>query len=147
MTKLLHYLFVRDWMLKFFSLALAVLTWLAVSFSLRQKVVEVPGHPAVSERTYYDLPVLIVSAAADVHDFRVKPAEVDVTVQGEETLLNNLQSRHIRVLVDLSNVATTNALKKRIEVVAPSGITHVRIEPDEVEIIPPAAPEPKIRGQ
>jgi YbbR domain-containing protein len=141
MIHLLHYLFIRDWPLKLFSLALATLTWLAVSISGRENTVKVPGMPNLAERTYYDLPVLVVATAADVHDFRVKPSEVDVTVQGEKAVLDNLQGRQIRVLVDLTTLVQTNGMKRRIEVITPPGVTHVRIEPDEVEIIPPAPPE------
>jgi len=143
MIRFLHNFFFRDWLLKVFSLALAVLTWLAVSFSLRQKVVEVPGVPAISERTYYDLPVVILSASGVPSGYKAKPSELNVTVQGNEAVLENLPGKNIRVLVDMSHSTLTNVRTRPVEVITPAGVTHVRIEPTNlVEIIPPPPPKP-----
>jgi len=138
MIRFLRKLFFGDWMLKLFSLTLAILTWLAVSFSIRQKVVEVPGTPTVSERTYYDLPVVILSDAGATKGFKARPSEVDVTVQGTETTLENLPRKDIRVLVTLPNLTTTNTQMVPVQIITPAGVTHVRIEATNiVEVIPP----------
>lgn len=147
MREFLRNLVFGDWLLKFFSIALAILTWLAVSFSLQQKPVAVPGKPDLAEQPYYDVPVTVVSGNADVHDFKIKPSEVDVvTVQGDKTIVDKLERRHIRVQVDLTGVAPTNGLRKRIDVITPPGVTCMRVLPEEVEIIFPPAPEPKTEG-
>lgn len=137
MIKILHYLFIRDWPLKFFSLALAVLTWLAVSFSIRKEVVSVAGPVSTSERTFYDLRVVVMSTAADVHDYTVQPAEVDVTVQGDEAVLSHLQRDQIHPMVDLTDIASADNLRKRIQVFAPPGVTFTKVAPEEVDVVVP----------
>ena len=143
MRQFLRNLMFGDWLLKFFSLALAVLTWLAVSFSLRQKPVEVPGKPDLLDQPYTDVPVAVVSSSTNVHGIRVSPSELDVTVRGEKQVIQQLERQHIRVQVDLSDQAVTNGAKKAVDVVLPAGVTRVRVVPEEVEIILPATVEPK----
>jgi YbbR domain-containing protein len=140
MIQFLHHIFVRDWPLKLFSLALAVLTWLAVSFSLRREVVEVAGPTSTAERTFYDLPVIVMSTAADVHDFKVEPRQVDVTVQGDPKILHDLKGQQIHVIANLTDIESSTDLRERIEVYTPSGVTHVRVQPEEVNIIQPPHP-------
>lgn len=143
MRQFLRNLIFGDWLLKVFSIALAVLTWLAVSFSLRQKPVEVHGNPNLSEQPYYDVPITIVSGNSDVQGFKTKPSEVDVvTVQGEKDVINKLERRHIRLQVDVTGETLTNGLRRRIDVVTPPGVTCMRVLPGEVEIILPTVPEP-----
>jgi YbbR domain-containing protein len=138
MMRYVQNLIFRDWLLKLFSLALAVLTWLAVSFTLRQQVVPVPGSPAVSERTYYDVPVTILSHSGNVAGFTAKPAELDITVQGDGTVLKTLSGQNIRAIVDLSDTVIKTPQKLPVDIITPAGLTRVRIEPDTlVEIIPP----------
>jgi YbbR domain-containing protein len=136
-------LFVRDWPLKVFSLALATLTWLAVSFTLKQGVAPVPGRPSVSERTYYELPVLIVSRSGNVAGYQATPKKLDVTVQGDEAVLKSLSGRNVKVIVDLSETTLKSTTKLPVEIVTPAGVTQVKIEPAGlVEVTPPPSPEP-----
>jgi hypothetical protein len=76
----------RDWVTndfgwKLFSLFLAVAIWLTV-----HKIYEEPGAASGlvvgNTVTFGNLPVLVVSAASDVRDFRVAPATVAVKVSG-----------------------------------------------------------------
>jgi len=90
-----------------------------------------------TERTFANLPVLVMSAAQDVRNMRVRPAEVEVTVQGDVETVRRLQARDIRVLADLTGIEGARRLTKRIEVSAPAGISHVRVAPEEVEVIIP----------
>jgi hypothetical protein len=141
MIQFLHNLLIRDWLLKLFSLTLAVLTWLAVSFSLRHEVVEVPGKPDVSEKPFYDVPVVVISAAGDARGFLTAPAEVDVVLQGDKQLLEGLEKRQVHLVVELNGTQSASGLKRRVEVITPPGISHTRITPAEVEIIPRPAPQ------
>jgi len=144
MREFFRNLFFGDWLLKIFSLALAVLTWLAVSFYLQQKPGAVPGKPDLSEQPYYDVPITVVSGSGDVREFKTRPSEVDVvTVQGEKAIINKIERRFIRLQVDLTGATLTNGLKGRIEVITPPGVTCMRVLPEEVEIILPPVPEPK----
>ena len=83
------------------------------------------------------LPVTILASAEDVHNFRVSPSEVAVTVQGNPRTLQNLQINDIRAIVDLTGVGAARDLRKRIEVSVPAGISQVRVTPEEVRVIFP----------
>jgi YbbR domain-containing protein len=128
----------HDFWLKLFSLALAVLIWVTVSFAIRQQgsPVSTLGLP-VKERSFFGLPVVVLSSAEDVRTFKVSPSEVEVTVQGEAKILDKLQGREIRVIVDLTGVTSRGDFFKRIEVATPPGVTHVRVVPPEVQVLFP----------
>jgi YbbR domain-containing protein len=130
----------KDFGLKLFSLGLAVLTWFTVSSMANQR----EGWPvtgaslAPPERVVIsNLPVTIISSAEDVRSFRVNPKEVEVTLQGEARVLKNLQSKDIRVQVDLTGIGAAHDLRKRIEVITPAGVTYVKVDPEAVQVIFP----------
>jgi YbbR domain-containing protein len=137
MIEFFRQLLFRDLLLKLLSLALSILIWVTVSISIRRDVSEVPGSNTYS-RTFYDQPVVVMSSAGDVSAFRVKPSEVDITVQGDPEALRNLQSRQIHALVDLTGIeGSTNENRRRIDVTTPPGFTHVSVVPADVELIRP----------
>lgn len=139
MMSLLRNLMLQDLGLKSFSMALAILIWFVVSFAIQNKVT--PGQTfslPIKERTFSKLPVTVVSSAEDVHDFRVSPKEVEVTVQGDSKSLEELESGQIHVIVNLTGIQAAAPLHKRIEVSVPAGVTHVRVDPQEVEVIFPS---------
>jgi hypothetical protein len=128
----LHKLVVRDFWLKLFSLALAVLIWLTVNTALSLT-------PA-GRRVLTGLPVLPVatlSSPDEARDFGVNPRIVDVTVEGDPKILSALQKKDIRVTVDLTGVAASHEPRKAVEVGTPPGVTYVRVDPPEVEVVYP----------
>jgi YbbR domain-containing protein len=139
MLTFLWELVTRDFWLKLLSLALAVLIWIVINFAIQREGTPVSSalRYTTAERTFYNLPVVVLSSAEDVRDFKVSPNEVTVTVQGEPKVFDKLQSKDIRVLVDLTGIATANYLMKRVEVSTPSGVTQVKVEPEQVRIIIP----------
>jgi hypothetical protein len=130
MIKFLRHLFLDDFLLKLFSLALAVVVWLIVTFASQKGAGTTP-------RVFYDLPVTVLSSAEDVRNFKVTPSEVIITVQGDAKAVQNLQSKDVRVTVDLTGVGTARDLRKRIEVSLPAGIACMRVAPEEVQVIFP----------
>ena len=142
MINFLRHLIVDDFGLKLFSLALALLFWLTVSFAIQQRNGSPPEALILASegRTFFDLPVVVMSSASDVRNFKVSPNQVEVTVRGESRVLQNLQSKDIRAIVDLSGIEAAQNLRKRIEVSTPPGVTHVRIFPEEVQVIIPSKP-------
>jgi len=140
MIKFLRHLFLDDVLLKLFSLVLALLFWLTVSFAIQQK--EGPAVPALSLtpelRIVFRLPVMVVSSAPDAHKCKVSPEEIDVTLQGEARLIEKLQSKDVRAIVELNASEAAQNLSKHIEVSVPAGVAFVRAVPDEVQIIAPA---------
>jgi hypothetical protein len=139
MIAFLRNLVVCDFWLKLFSLALAVLIWLTVSFAIRQEVPPATGLGSVNseELAFPNIPVLVVSTAADVRSFKVNPSEVQIKVRGEPKKLRLLQASDIRALVDLTGIESARGLRKRIAVTTPPDVTFVQAIPDEVEIVVP----------
>ena len=133
MLLFLRDLFFKDVWLKLFSLSLAVLIWFTVSYAIPT----LPLH--ISERTFFNLPVVVMSAASDVRNFKVNPNEVELTLQGDPKILSKIQTKDIHVLVDLTDIKPEPdaTVTKRIEVSTPPGVTHSRVQPQEVRIIFP----------
>jgi len=141
MIDYLRNLILKDFWLKLFSLALAVLVWKFVNEAVKKKVPPARGPEAVIQplhrQTFHRLPVVVMSSAADVRSFRVDPSEVAVTIQGEPDLVDKVQPKEIHPLVDLTGIESASDLRKRIDVATPAGITLLRVDPPEVEIIFP----------
>ena len=133
----------RDWFIKdlgwkLFSIVLAVAIWLTV-YKIRSES-EIPGAAGgQGTLTFGNVPVLIVSAAADVRDFRVKPAVVAVTVSGSPDDIARLQVSQVRAFVDLTDIEAAHKLQRRVDVSMPSGLTLVSVEPSEVDVVVPPA--------
>ena|SRR5438067_11457386 len=138
MIAFVRQLIFRDFWLKLFSFALAVLIWLIVSFAIQKE-----GSPVAAlsltpaERTFVNLPVIVMSAAQDVRNIRVRPALVEVTVRGDAKVVRALQANEIRVMVDLTGIEAAREMTKRIEVSTPAGISHIKVVPEEVQVVIP----------
>jgi len=120
--------------LKLFSLALAILIWLTVHFSIDK---EVSPWSALIGRTadQTDVPGVHVSAPAiDGHAVKVEPADVTVTLRGDPKLLKNLRPDLIHAQVNLAGVESASGLRRPVEVILPEGVAYTRIEPAEVEV-------------
>jgi len=131
----------KDFWWKLFSLVLAVVIWLTV-YKIREEPVVLAAVTGVP-LTYGSLPVLVVSTAADVRDFRVLPGAVSVKVSGPAEVMAVLQANQIHPVVDLTDITVTRNLKRRVEVSTPPGVTLVSVEPAEVNIVFPPQREEK----
>ena len=128
----------KDLRLKSFALALASLIWFTVQFAIHHQISQAQNPVTqMEEQTFSDLPVLVVSAAADVRDFKVKPSRVEVVVRGDADVLQKLSARDIRVTVDLTDIESARNLRKRVDVSTPARVTFVRVEPEDLEIVVP----------
>ena len=137
----------RDWVTndfgwKLFSLFLAVAIWLTV-----HKIYEEPGAASGlvvgNTVTFGNLPVLVVSTAADVHDFRVAPLTVKVTVSGSTEVMNKLQADQVHAVVNLTDIGLERDLHLPVDVSAPPGVTLVSVDPPKVGVIVPPPPDKK----
>ncbi len=139
MIAFLRDLVLKDFWLKLFSLGLAVLIWFTISLAIRNDVSPMSSLALAPSQQMVipDLPVVIMSSASDVRSFKVNPKEVEVTVQGDPRALQKLQPKDIHVLVDLTGIEAAHDLRKRLEVSTPAGVTHVRVSPEEVQVIFP----------
>jgi len=127
----------KDVSWKLFSLVLAVGIWFTIYALSRDALT--PARPLESwvTRTFTDVSVLVVSAAADVREFKVHPAVVQVTVSGRPEVMAALEEKEIRVTVDLTGIEAARDLKKRVDVSVPPGVTVVRVVPAEVGVVVP----------
>lgn len=131
----------KDIWLKLFSLGLAILVWFTLNSMGNQKEGLTP-RPQLSlrpteQRTFSNVPVAVMSSADDSRAFRINPKQVDVTVQGDPNVVKSLYTRDIRVMVDLTGIEAAHDLRKRIEVSTPAGVTGMRVEPEEVQVVFP----------
>jgi YbbR domain-containing protein len=144
MIKLLRHIFIEDFLLKLFSLVLALLFWLTISFAIHQKEVGPLSLPnsTTELHTFSSLPLVVLSSAAEARNFQINPSTVEVTVRGNPQLLATLQSKDIRAIVDVTGIKTPGA-PKRVEISVPAGVTYVRVLPAEVQVtVPPPTRAP-----
>ena len=130
MIAFLRNLILEDFWLKLFSLALAMLIWFTVTFVSQKDV-------RSDTRVLVNLPVSVLSSVEDVHNFKVSPDRVKVTVQGDFETLQKLQRENVRAMVDLTGIAAGQELHKPIEVSVPAGVAFIRVVPDHVQVVLP----------
>jgi len=131
----------RDWFIKdvgwkLSCLVLAIAIWLTVNKILGETG---PSTAALAgdKLTYDDLPVLKVSTAADVRNFRVTPNTVAVTVSGPPEAMAVLQANQVRAVVDLTGIESGKEWRRRVDVSTPPGVTLVSVKPAIVDVIAP----------
>jgi YbbR domain-containing protein len=136
MIPLLQDLVLKDFWLKLFSFALATLIWFTVNIAIKNDISPVASLSlAPTEQAILrDLPIAVLSSAQPVGGFSINPKTANVTVQGDAASLRNLRRENVRVLVDLSDNGALQSSRRRLEVSTPAGITHVRVDPEEVEV-------------
>jgi YbbR domain-containing protein len=126
-------LVIKDFWLKLFSLALAILIWLTVQFSMNKEVS--PWSALIgraADETVLTVPVRVPSM--DARAVSVEPAAVQITLRGDPKLLKSLSGEDIRAQVDLAGIESANGLRRRIDVILPAGISYTHLAPDEVEV-------------
>jgi YbbR domain-containing protein len=135
-------LFTRDLGWKLFSLFLAAAIWFTVNRILHEASLP-PPDLNTSAQTYDNLPITVVSAAADVHDFRVTPLVVKVTVTGAAETLKTIQADEIHAIVNLTGADLGREEHLPVEIYAPTNVTVTGIDPARVLVIMPPAPGKK----
>jgi YbbR domain-containing protein len=128
----------REWMTrhltwKLFSLILAVGLWITVH-NLRETPEAVVPFATVTTVTYTNLPVLAVSAGADVHNAQIVPHIVAVKVSGPADIMAGLQKGDVHVLLNLTGLDSARQLRRNVDVSVPPGVTLDRISPEEVSV-------------
>jgi hypothetical protein len=128
----------KDLRWKLLSLGLAIVIWSAVYNVTDSKNagLENPLKPW-DTRTFPSLPVLVVSSASDVREFRVEPERVSVTVKGPQEIIAAIVDKEFEAHVDLTDIESARSLRKRVTVSLPPGVALVRVEPLDVEVVIP----------
>jgi hypothetical protein len=136
MIPFLQQLILRDFWLKLFSLALAGLIWFTVNLAIKNDISPVASLSLAptDQVVFRDVPVIVLASAAQQKAFSVTPKTVAVTLQGDLAAIRNLRKQEVRVLVDLSDSTVVENSRRRVEVSTPAGFTHVRVEPEDVQV-------------
>lgn len=121
----------KDFYWKAFSLLMAVGIWLTVR---RESEAQTAMPPNVARNTYYDIPVIAVSANADVHLAKLDPPTVTATISGSPDVVNRLQKNEIHPFVDLTGFSSAQNLQQNVEIALPTGATIYSIEPVTVTV-------------
>lgn len=137
----MHDWFIKDLGWKLFSVFLALAIWLTVHKILEESApppAVVPASPpSQATTTFTNLPVLIVSAAADVREFHITPNAVTVTVSGRPEVMAKLQAGHVHALVDLTDIEAARDLRRPVAISMPPGVALVNVEPPDVNVVIP----------
>jgi hypothetical protein len=117
------------------ALLLAILAWLGFQPSEMR-----PNLLPDSLRPYFTRhliahPVTISKSATDTREFKVTPAEVDITLSGDEKVLRNLVASEVRAEVLMSEYkGQTNMLRIHVFVPPRGGIKLERLTPERVQV-------------
>jgi YbbR domain-containing protein len=121
----------NNFLWKMIALCLGVLAWFG--FQTREM------RPYLLPRTEHTRvmiahPVTISKPATDTREFKVTPAEVEITIKGDEKTLKALSSSEVRATVEISEFREgTNSLEIHVYV-PPRGVELVRLVPDRVQV-------------
>jgi hypothetical protein len=126
-------LVVKDLWLKLFSLALAVLIWFTVYFSLSKDVS--PWAALIGRTADESLVTVPVSVPPGTHGASVRPDAVQVTLRGDPKLLQRLRmGDDVRAQVNLAGIQSADGLRCPVDLILPQGVSYTHIKPDEVEV-------------
>ena len=134
-------LFTKDLGWKIFSFVLALIIWIVVRPTQDEPAAPVNPLAAWETRSFTNLAVDVVSAAADVREFKVNPDTVHVIVRGRPEVIRELEEKDIEVIVNLKDIQAARGLRKRVKVSVPPSVTLVQVVPDQVDIVIPPKKE------
>ena len=129
----------RDWLTKdfgwkIFSLILAFGIWITV-----RNISEETGAPGLLsvQNVYTNVPVVAVSATADVRHAQIAPQSVSVTVSGAPDVMAALQTGQIHAVINLTGIDSAHNLPRHVDVAAPPRITLLNVDPPSVTVTIP----------
>lgn len=111
--------------LKFFSVVLATVIWLAIHFGIRNEL-------TISQLNinYIRVPITTVSSEGDKRVFKINPPEVTVFAVGNKAALR----KGIRAYVDLTDMRTRQTDAEEVHAEAPPEINVLAINPATVSV-------------
>lgn len=128
---------------KLVSVTLAMMIWVTIYTSIQGKVISRDSRVVTGMTVTFPLAITVVTAAADSRGFTVTPSEVEVTVRGEESVMERLKKTDVQAQVNLVDVKEARGLKKTIRVHTPTNVTLISVTPEEVTVERvPAGPAP-----
>jgi YbbR domain-containing protein len=131
----LQSLILRNFWLKFFSVALATVIWLSIHYGIQnESPMSTSNINHLLAQEYIRVPVTVVTAPGDPRVFRITPNEVVVIVMGEESALRSASNKDFKVSVDLTNFHSKGAKQMVLESLAPADVTVEEISPNTVTV-------------
>jgi hypothetical protein len=118
-------LILRNFWLKFFSVALATVIWLGIHYDIRKDL-------SINQLNINNItvPVEVVAPPGDARVFKITPSEVVVFAVGDKAALR----KGIRVFVDLTKFRSGKNEAKEIHAEAPPEINVINIFPPVVAV-------------
>jgi hypothetical protein len=123
----LRHLILHNFWLKFSSIALAMVIWLAIHYSIHNE-------NGLIGPKYIPAPVSIRTAPGDKRVFRIIPKEVVVIAVGEDAAMRRAASSEVRVFVDLTDFTSTESVTRKLHADASPDIYVLHISPPEVQV-------------
>ena len=124
----------KDLTWKLFSLILAVGLWITIHNLRETPEAAVTPFATVSTITFTNVPVLAVSASADVHSAQIVPDLIAVKVSGPSDAIAILQLNKVHATVNLTGIDSVRGLRLNVDVSAPAGVALDTIDPSKVSV-------------
>jgi hypothetical protein len=127
-------LILHNFWIKLFSVLLATLIWFAVQSGIEKKV-QPPKNPITSPNTKnIYVPVRILTQPGEAVDFKVEPAEIVISVTGEDANLRDLDPKKNVAYVNLTGFRSSRETNQQVQLDVPNGITVNSMLPRAVKI-------------
>jgi YbbR domain-containing protein len=125
----------RNFWLKTFSVALAVVIWLSIHYDIHNEspLSELSISHLLAQE-YIRVPVTIVTNTGDARVFRLTPSDVVVIAVGSETALRRAANKNIKVTADLTDFRSRGAAPVELQSTAPPDVTVVELSPATVTV-------------
>ncbi|HEX3716396.1 MAG TPA: hypothetical protein VH595_00380 [Verrucomicrobiae bacterium] len=130
-----HDLILRNFWLKFFSVALAIVIWLSIHYDIHE------GSPSaqfsinrLAAQEYIRVPVTVITNTGDTRVFKITPSDVVVIAVGEETALRRAANKNIKVSLDLTEFHSKEPTPMELQSTAPSDVTVMEISPSTATV-------------
>jgi hypothetical protein len=128
-------LILRNFWLKFFSVALATVIWLGIHYGTRNdSPINQININSLLAQEYVRVPVAVVAPPGDTRIFKITPNEVVVFAVGEKTALRKAAEKSIRVYVDVTNVHSRQSALEEVHADVPPEINVFEISPTMVTV-------------
>jgi hypothetical protein len=128
-------LVLRNFWLKFFSIALATVIWLAIHYGVRNELsIGQLNINSLLAQEYVRVPVTIISTPGDPRLFKITPAEVVVMAVGETAALRKAAEKGIKVNVDLTTFHFRQSAAEEVHADVPTNISVLEISPSTVAV-------------
>jgi hypothetical protein len=121
--------------LKFWSIALATVVWMAIHYSIEHDFgLKESDVKHLVPQKYENVRVEVITPPDDRRVFKVSPRRVSVVALGEESILHAVTTKDILVHADLSEFTGPRPTEIELHADAPRSMTILAIVPSTVTV-------------